>query len=101
MKDQGCDFTVKCPCCGARLTIDAKLRRVAAHEKPSGHAQVPDIDHAASFLKQEAQRRELLFRQSAQREQVKSEVLERKFQEALKKTKDEPVEKTTREIDLD
>jgi len=74
---------------------------VAAHEKPSGHAQVPDIDHAASFLKQEAQRRELLFRQSAQREQVKSEVLERKFQEALKKTKDEPVEKTTRDIDLD
>jgi len=28
-------------------------------------------------------------------------VLERKFQEALKKTKDEPVEKTTRDIDLD
>jgi hypothetical protein len=53
-------------------------------------------------LKGEAGRRQAQFAQSIQAEKDKGKVLERKFQEGLKKAKDEPpTGPTTRDIDLD
>lgn len=95
------DIRVVCPCCGARLTVDAELRKVIAHEAPPRQSQTPDLDHAAALLKQNAARREALFNQSTEEERVRSRVLERKFEEALKKSKDQPVSKPTRDIDLE
>lgn len=92
---------VACPCCGARLTIDAGLGKVLHHTPPPKHAKAPDIDHAAQLLEKEKARREALFAQSAEDEKHKSELLERKFEEALKQRKDEPAAPPLRDIDLD
>jgi uncharacterized Zn finger protein (UPF0148 family) len=92
---------VVCPCCGAVLSVDAELGKVLHHQAPPKHEKSPDLDHAAQLLKKEAARREALFRQSADEEKVKSELLDRKFQEALEKTKDEPIDRPLRDIDLD
>jgi hypothetical protein len=95
------DVTVTCPCCGAKLTIDTTYAKIIAHEAaPHKPANSPDLDHADDLLREAAARREAIFRQSAEDEKSKSHVLERKFEEALKKSKDQPVTRPTRDIDL-
>jgi len=92
---------LSCPHCGARLEIDTELGKVLLYEAPPKAAKAPDLDHASQFLKKEAERRESLFKQSAEEEKMKSELLERRFREAFEKTKDEPAEPPLKEIDLD
>ena len=95
------DVTVACPCCGARLTIDTQLQKVVFHEAPvPKHHDAPDLDHAGDLLRQQKLRREALFKQSTEDEKSKGQLLERKFEEALKKSKDEPITKPQRDIDL-
>jgi hypothetical protein len=97
----GRKFDAVCPCCGARLTLDAELGRVIAHQAPPKHSKAPDLDHAARLLEQEKARREALFKQGEEDEKLKSQILERKFQESLAKEKDQPVTRPMRDIDLD
>lgn len=95
------DLTVACPCCGATLTIDTAYSKVIAHEAaPHKPAHAPDLEHADDLLRAQAARREAIFKQSAEDEKSKSHVLERKFEEALKKSKDQPITRPTRDIDL-
>ena len=99
---QVANISVSCPCCGANLTIDPRLQKVIFHEAPKHRPQsAPDLDRVSSLLREQAARREALFQQSAADEKSKPELLEKKFAEALKKSKDQPVEKPTRDIDLD
>ena len=95
------DIVVTCPCCEAKLTVDPKLRKVIAHEAPPKHSNAPDLDRAAALLREQAARREALFKQSTEDVRMKSQILERKFEAALEKSKEEPVTKPTRDIDLD
>lgn len=90
-----------CPCCGARLTVDRELGKVISHEAPPRISHAPDLDRASELLAKERARREALFAQSAEDEKVKSKVLDQKFRDALEKSKDEPITRPTREIDLD
>ncbi len=92
---------VVCPCCGATLTVDAELGKVLFHQAPPKQDKGPDLDDAARLQKQEADRREALFRQSADDEKIKSELLDRKFKEAFEKTKDQPAGPPIRDFDLD
>jgi len=92
---------VVCPSCGARLEIDAELRKVLFHEPPPKTNKAPDLNQAAELLKKEAERRESLFKQSAAEEKMKSELLERRFKQAIEKTKDVPAGPPLKEIDLD
>ena len=92
---------MECPCCGARLKIDVSLGKVVWHGKPARKTEAPDIDHSAQLLEREKARREAMFRQSVEDEKSKTQLLEKKFQEALKRSKDEPVARPTRDIDLD
>ncbi len=94
-------FEAVCPCCGARLTLDAELGRVIAHEPPPKQSKSLDLDHAAKLLEQEKARREALFKQGEEDERLKSEILERKFRESFEKEKDQPITRPTRDIDLD
>ncbi len=95
------NITIPCPCCGATLTIDAQLRKVVAHEAPpQKRHDAPDLEHAGDLLHQQKLRREALFKQSTEDEKSKAQLLERKFEEALKKSKDEPITKPQRDIDL-
>ncbi len=95
------DISVECPCCGARLTIDTKLSRVVSYDAPPPKRSALDLDHAAALLKEQAARREAIFKQSTEDVKIQSQLLERKFAAALEKSKDEPVKKPTRDIDLD
>jgi hypothetical protein len=93
-----------CPCCGARLTIDRALGRVISHEAPPKRKRGGDADRlerASALLAKQAEQREAHFRESADEEKVKSDLLSRKFEEALRKTRDQPVKPGLRDIDLD
>jgi len=90
-----------CPCCGARLIVDAALGKVIAHTPSPKRQKVADLDKAGELLRKEAARREALFKQSSEEEKVKPQLLERKFEEAMKKTKNQPVTAPVRDIDLD
>ena len=92
---------VVCPCCGATLTVDAEFGKVLFHQAPPKQDKGPDLDFATQLLKKEAERREALFRQSADEEKIKSELLDRKFKEAFQKTKDQPTGPPVRDFDLD
>ena len=83
-------FTVTCPCCSGRLTIDTALEAVVAHEAPPKARSGVGLDEALSSLKGAAARREVLFKEQIQAEQKKPQVLQRKFEEGLKKAKDSP-----------
>ena len=91
---------VACPCCHAKLTIDPQLGVVLSHEAPPRVTPDVDISDAARILEAQAQRREDKFRESWEAERNKEDVLTRKFEEALKKAKDQPVEKPLRDFDL-
>jgi uncharacterized Zn finger protein (UPF0148 family) len=100
-KQQRKTAEVVCPCCGARLGVDTELGKILFHEPPPRSTKAPDLDHASQLLKKEAERRESLFKQSAEEEKIKSELLERRFREAFEKTKDQPTGPPLKEIDLD
>ena len=95
------NIQVLCPCCGATLSIDSELHKVISHDPPRKQAPSVDLDRAAEMLKEQEARREALFQQSAEDMKTRAQVLDRKFEAALEKSKDEPVTKPTRDIDLD
>jgi uncharacterized Zn finger protein (UPF0148 family) len=97
----GARLDIVCPCCGARLKVDTELGKVIAHEAPRKRSQARALEQAGDLLQKEAAQREAHFRQSTEDERVRSRLLDRKFEEALSKAKDEPVVPPKRDIDLD
>jgi hypothetical protein len=92
---------VNCPCCDATLTIDPALGAVLDHKLPAKPQLAVDLKDAASFVKEEATRRDEKYQKIAEAEKNKSKVLEAKFQELFKKAKEEPITKPLKDIDLD
>jgi hypothetical protein len=83
-------FTVECPCCKAKLTLDPELRALIAHEPPPPSRSVADLGAALDKLRARSAQVEERFKQSVEAEGQKGKVLDRKFQEGLKKAKDSP-----------
>jgi hypothetical protein len=83
-------FVVACPCCQAKLTIDPELGAVIAHEPPPPKRTVEDLGAAFDVLRTKSAEREARFREQMQAEGQKGKLLDRKFQESLKKAKDSP-----------
>jgi len=83
-------IVVACPCCQAKLTIDPDLAAVVAHEAPPPKRTVDDLGAAFDVLRSKSAEREQRFRDQMQAESQKGKVLDRKFQEGLKKAKDSP-----------
>lgn len=94
------EVEVVCPCCQATLVVDTNLRRVVSHREPE-RADKPELDQAASILAAQAERRETLFKQSVEAEKGRDDALSRRFEEALREAKREPVTKPLRDFDLD
>ena len=92
---------VTCPCCDAMLTIDPTLSVVLDHKMPVKPHMAVNLKDAVNQVKGEASRRDEKYKQLAEAEKNKSKVLEAKFQELLKKAKEEPLEKPLKDIDLD
>jgi hypothetical protein len=99
-KKSGPAIEVTCPCCQSKLTVDPQLSVVLAHTPPPRVTPDVDISDAARILAEQARQREDKFRDSWEAERNKEDVLTRKFEEALKKAKDQPVEKPVRDFDL-
>lgn len=94
------EFEALCPCCKATLVIDANLKRIVRHQEPE-RADKPELDNAQKILAEEAARREALFERSVSNEKTRGDALSKRFEEALRQAKDEPVSKPTRDFDLD
>lgn len=94
------EFELECPCCQALLSVDVHLRRVVSHREPEREDK-PKLDHAQRILAEEAARREAVFRQSVADEKGRGAALSRRFEEALRQASKEPVERPTRDFDLD
>lgn len=94
------EFETPCPCCQATLVIDVNLRRVVRHEEPI-RGDRPELSEAQRILAEEAARRESLFQQSVQAERTRGDALSKRFEEALKQARQEPITKPTRDFDLD
>ncbi len=94
------EFEATCPCCQATLVIDADLRRVVRHAEPV-RADRPELSEAQRILAEEAARREALFQQSVNAERTRGDALSKRFEEALKQARQEPITKPTRDFDLD
>jgi hypothetical protein len=91
---------VLCPCCGATLIIDLNLGRVVSHRE-SGSGLNIELSDAQKILADEKQRREAAFDQSVSNERTRGDALSKRFEEALKQAKEEPITKPTRDFDLD
>jgi hypothetical protein len=94
------ELEVTCPCCSARLVIDTNLRRIVSHSEPPSGA-LPELDHAARLVAEQAARREAIFQQSVEAEKTRGDALSRRFEEALRQARNEPITKPTRDFDLD
>ena len=94
------EFEIDCPCCGSILVVDARLRRLISHRQPT-RPDAPELEDAQRILAAEAARRDAIFEQSVADEKGRSDVLSRRFEEALKQARDEPVSRPLRDFDLD
>jgi hypothetical protein len=82
------------------LVVDANLRRIVSHTVPE-RGDKPERSDAANILAKENARRESMFAQSFEAEKSRDDVLSRRFEEALKQAKTEPITRPTRDFDLD
>lgn len=94
-------FEVACPCCGALLKIDQATQACIAHTPAARPKTFADLEEAARAMKEQDSRRESIFRQSVEAEKNKGDLLEKKFQEAVKRAKEAPDLPRVRDIDLD
>ena len=94
------ELEITCPCCSATLVVDTNLGRVISHREPESGLR-PDLGAADRILAEEAARREAAFQVSVENERTRGDALARRFEEALKQARSEPITKPTRDFDLD
>ena len=94
------EIELTCPCCSAVLVIDKNLDRIVSHRQPP-REDTPDLDRAAQLVADEKARREAIFEQSVESQRTRGDALSKRFEEALKQAREEPITKPTRDFDLD
>jgi len=84
------------------LKVDSESEAVIAHTAAVKPKMFSDIEEAARAMKVQDSRRDSIFRQSVENQKHASDLLEKKFQEAVKKAKESPdTGKPIRDFDLD
>jgi hypothetical protein len=94
------EVEITCPCCSAVLTYDKNLDQVTSH-RDAPRADTPDLDRAAQLVAEATARREAAFEQSVQSQKTRGDALSKRFEEALRVARDEPITKPKRDFDLD
>lgn len=94
------ELEITCPCCQTTLVVDTNLGRVVSHREPD-RGNKPELSEAQRILAEEAARRESIFQQSVDHEKTRGDALSRRFEEALRQAREEPITKPTRDFDLD
>ena len=94
-------FELGCPCCGAVLKVDPATQAVIAHTAAVKPKTFADLEAAARAMREQESRKESLFQQSVQAQKNSADLLEKKFQEAVKRAKETPDKPRIRDFDLD
>ena len=94
------ELEVACPCCQTVLVIDTNLGRVVSFKEPD-RGNKPELSNAHGILAAEEARRESIFQQSVESEKTRGDALSKRFDEALRQAKDEPITRPARDFDLD
>ena len=76
-------FTLICPCCEAKLVIDAQTGALLSHEEKA--KPVATFEEMAKDLERQKQTRDQLFAQEMGSVKDRERLLEEKFREALKR----------------
>ncbi len=79
---------VLCPCCGNRMKVDATSGEVLAEERPAPKP-IKSFEQAMTDVNTGAQKREEAFSKAADRTKNLQDLLDKKFEEARKKAKDD------------
>ena len=93
------ELELMCPCCQATLIFDANLGRIVAHKEPE-RGNKPELSEAQHILAEEAARREAIFEQSVDAEKTRGDALSKRFEEALRQAREEPVSRPMRDEQL-
>jgi molecular chaperone DnaK (HSP70) len=102
MPNRPANFEITCPCCNGLLKVDATTGTVISHTAAKQPKTFNDMEEAARAMKEQDNRRESIFRQSVEAQKHSSDLLEKKFQEAVKKAKETPdTGRPIRDFDLD
>ena len=84
------------------MKVDPETRAVIAHTAAVKPKTFADMEEAARSMREQDSRRDSVFRQSVEAQKNASELLEKKFQEAVRKAKESPdTGKPIRDFDLD
>jgi hypothetical protein len=94
------EIEVTCPCCSSTLIVDLNLARVVGFKEVE-NPNKPELANAHRILADEAARREAAFAASVESEKTRGDALSKRFEEALKQAREEPISKPTRDFDLD
>jgi hypothetical protein len=94
------EIEVTCPCCQSTLVIDTNLGRIVSHKEPE-RGDKPELSEAQRIVAEQAARREAIFQQSVDAEKTRGDALSKRFEEALRQAKEEPITKPMRDFDLD
>jgi hypothetical protein len=94
------ELEVTCPCCQSTLVIDTNLGRIVSHKEPE-RGDKPELSDAQRILAEQAAKREAVFQQSVDAEKTRGDSLSKRFEEALRQAREEPVTKPMRDFDLD
>ncbi len=100
-KSKETTFEVACPDCGAMIKVDATTGLVVTHTPAPRKRLFEDLESAAQHMRDQDDRKESIFRQSVEAEKNKTDLLEKKFAEALRKAKDAPEGRPLRDFDLE
>src|SRR5207245_10045743 len=92
---------ITCPCCQAKLVVDAVFGAVLSHEAHVKPGPDVDLTDAQKILAEQNRQREDKFADSWFQEWNKEDILAKKFEEAMKKAKDTPATKHIRDFGLD
>ncbi len=82
-------LTLRCPDCHSTLRVDRATGAVLSHQ-PAVSRKPGSLEEAARESAKRRTEAEDLFAASFEREQKKSEILEKTFQEALERAKKDP-----------
>ncbi|MBK8466957.1 MAG: 2-nitropropane dioxygenase [Chloracidobacterium sp.] len=92
-------YTLTCPCCEAKLTVDASTGALLAHEeKKKVHGSFEDLK---GELNKQKEHREQIFAQEMSSMKDRERLLEEKFQEALKRADTDSDKPFRNPLDLD
>ena len=102
MTEDSATFTILCPCCAAKITVDGGVKAVLHHEPAPEKRTVTDINDAISKFEGQAVEREKKFADNLAAEHNKQERLGKQFDDLFKKAQtDEGAPVKPRDIDLD